>query len=136
MSTRQNGIFFKMKGLISLVVLLIGAICLGGTGIALADPVHCDRDGYPSCYSVGYNDGWKQGIWYKSSQQYYDPSCPSGHSENFCTGYRDGYNQGWNSNSEMNSNTIGQSQSSGVDIHGNNNRVTVNQGQSGQIGSG
>jgi hypothetical protein len=37
-------------------------------------PAHCDRSGWPSCYSVGYEAG-KQG------------PCPSGHSAAFCAGW-------------------------------------------------
>jgi len=138
MSTKQHGLFFKLtqrKALLALLVALAGAICLGGTGIVLADPLHCHRGGYPSCNSVGYADGWRQGVSDRNNQLDHNSSCPSGHSENFCAGYRDGYIQSWNPNSKLNSITIGQSQSSGVDLHGNDNQVTVNQGQNGQIGS-
>jgi hypothetical protein len=41
---------------------------------------HCDAQGYPSCYSVGYADG----------KNHPGTSCPSGHSQNYCNGYRDG----------------------------------------------
>jgi hypothetical protein len=42
----------------------------------------------------------------------------------------------WDAYGNMNTNTIGQRQSSGVDIHGSNNKVTVNQGQTGSDSSG
>jgi hypothetical protein len=43
-----------------------------------ADVVHCDQSGYPSCYSVGFQDGkGNPGI-----------MCPSGHSVNFCAGWK------------------------------------------------
>src|SRR5438093_6048891 len=94
MSTKQHGLFFKLtqrKALLALLVALAGAICLGGTGIVLADPLHCDRGGYPSCNSVGYANGWRQGVSDRNNQLDHNSSCPSGHSENFCAGYRDGY---------------------------------------------
>jgi len=48
-------------------------------GYILADPVHCDQHGLPSCYSVGYADGQKNR----------GTSCPSGHSTEFCRGWDD-----------------------------------------------
>lgn len=41
---------------------------------------HCDVSGFPSCYSLGYADGKKHP----------GTSCPSGHSQNYCNGYRAG----------------------------------------------
>ena len=55
-------------------------ITAGSFHIALADPIHCDQAGYPSCYSVGYNDG----------QANPGTNCPSGHSDNFCAGWQAG----------------------------------------------
>jgi hypothetical protein len=49
-------------------------------GIAFADPQHCDRSGWPSCYSVGFDNG-------KANT---GTSCPSGHSKNYCRGWEDG----------------------------------------------
>lgn len=45
-------------------------------GIAFADPQHCDGPGWPSCYSVGFDNGKANPV----------TSCPSGHSENYCRG--------------------------------------------------
>lgn len=45
---------------------------------ALADPAHCDRPGWPSCYKVGYEDGVGN-----------SGSCPSRHSLEFCRGWND-----------------------------------------------
>jgi hypothetical protein len=139
MSCKKHASLFHWtwrKGIIVLLIVLANVTGFDGTGIALADPIHCDREGYPSCYSVGHVNGWRQAIWDASNHPNYDPSCPAGHSENFCTGYRDGYIQNWDAYGNMNTNTIGQGQSSGVDIHGNNNKVTVNQGQTGSDSSG
>ncbi|MDQ6667962.1 MAG: Ig-like domain-containing protein, partial [Thermoproteota archaeon] len=41
---------------------------------------HCDAPGYPSCYSLGYADG----------KNHPGTTCPSGHSQNYCNGYRAG----------------------------------------------
>jgi hypothetical protein len=41
---------------------------------------HCDRSGYPSCYSLGYADG----------RNHPGTSCPSGHSATFCSGWNSG----------------------------------------------
>ena len=42
---------------------------------------HCDRPGYPSCFSLGNADGKNHPV----------TSCPGGHSQNYCNGYG-----GWN----------------------------------------
>jgi hypothetical protein len=55
------------------------------------------------------------------------------HSDNFCAGYSDGYSNWWH---QVDQNTgVQQGQLSNVNIKGNDNRVTVNQGQSVQGGS-
>jgi len=41
---------------------------------------HCNVSGYPSCYSLGYADG----------KNHPGTNCPSGHSANYCDGYRAG----------------------------------------------
>jgi len=47
------------------------------TSTQQGDAAHCDRTGYPSCYSIGFNDG-------KSKP---GTRCPSDHSVNFCAGW-------------------------------------------------
>jgi hypothetical protein len=42
-----------------------------------ADAAHCDQKGYPSCYSIGFQDG----------KGYLGSKCPSRHSVNFCAGW-------------------------------------------------
>lgn len=49
-------------------------------GVAFADPQHCDRPGWPLCYSLGFDNG-------KANP---GTSCPSGHSENYCRGWEHG----------------------------------------------
>ena len=62
----------------------------------------------------------------------YDPSCPSGHTKTFCSGYAQGYSKGWGQQSR-NEDSNSQAQAIGgndLGISGNNNHVTINQGQS------
>lgn len=76
----------KMNLKVTIIGILIGIILLSynSYGIALADPPHCDREGFPSCYDVGFGDGQA------------DPgtSCPGGHSARFCEGWDAGANSG------------------------------------------
>jgi hypothetical protein len=47
------------------------------------EPGHCDKTGYPSCYSIGFSAG----------QVHPGTSCPSsGHSHNYCAGWNAGSN--------------------------------------------
>jgi hypothetical protein len=72
--------------------MIMGVSNMHGNTLAIG-PAHCDRPGWPTCYSVGYDAG--QG---RSGQ------CPHGHSFEFCRGWNDatksanynsGYNHGW-----------------------------------------
>ena len=58
--------------------------------LVFADPLHCDQPGWPSCYSVGYQEGLT------------NPGtvCPTGHSDNFCVGW----NVGTSNNSSQQNN--------------------------------
>src|SRR2546428_9456061 len=56
---------------------------------------HCDRDGWPACYDLGYHKGSIDASFDYNNNRGYDSSCPSGHSENFCAGYSVGYNNWW-----------------------------------------
>ncbi|MBV9666628.1 MAG: hypothetical protein JO327_00720 [Nitrososphaeraceae archaeon] len=48
----------NLLGKTVLVILsLVIITSLGTRQISRADPLHCDRTGYPSCYSVGFSDG-------------------------------------------------------------------------------
>jgi len=86
-------------------------------------------------YNAGWNDGqynaqtdWNNG--YKTPDQ----SCPTDHhhTQEYCNGYFAGYGDEWNRSYNIYYSNSGtqQDQTSNVNIHGNNNRVTVNQGQS------
>jgi hypothetical protein len=101
---------------------------------AYADSKHCHRDGRPACYDLDHYKGGVDASFDYNNNRVYDSSCPSGHSDNFCAGYSDGYNNWWHQADQKNTGTQ-QGQSSKVNIKGNDNRVTVNQGQSVQGGS-
>jgi hypothetical protein len=45
--------------------------------LAFADPAHCDKTGYPSCWDLGRAVGQAAG----------GGPCPSGHSHNYCVGW-------------------------------------------------
>jgi tetratricopeptide (TPR) repeat protein len=66
--------------LVIATALAVGmAIGISNTyGSAFADPAHCDRPGWPSCYKVGYEDGLGR-----------SGTCLTGHSSNFCRGWND-----------------------------------------------
>ena len=58
---------------------------------ALADPAHCDKAGWPSCYDVGNSGG----------QQSPRTGCPIGHSPNFCDGWNAGARTERNNNNGL-----------------------------------
>lgn len=69
---------FILPALISLTTLIM--ITAGSFHLVLADPLHCDIQGWPSCYSVGYQHGLTNP----------ETNCPSGHSDNFSAGWEAG----------------------------------------------
>jgi hypothetical protein len=84
-----------------------------------------------TCFSdrcaAGYTDGENQAYADWSSQNN-NPSCPSGHSNEYCSQYWLGYNDEWSRSVSINDNTD-QSQGASVNIKGNGNHVQINQGQ-------
>ena len=62
-----------------------------------------------------------------SSGHKYD-YCPSGHSNDYCSQYVLGYGDEWNRSIQKDFGTE-QTQGTSVDIHGNNNKVKIEQGQ-------
>ncbi len=90
--------------------------------------------------SQRYNDGYNNGYSAALQDNSYDSTCdPHGqytsdgqHTTYYCNGWANGYQDGWNNKNNGNSYNSGtqQEQSSNVNVRGNNNRVTVNQGQS------
>jgi hypothetical protein len=63
--------------MIPTILMLIGLFSITLPHFVYADPAHCDKPGYPSCYSVGFGDG----------QQNQDAACPPYHSTHFCDGW-------------------------------------------------
>lgn len=96
-------------------------------------------------YNQGWIDGqnqaasdWNSHVFTVSSGG--NSQCPDGHSHAYCQGWNAGYADEWNRAIQVNYGTqtqTTQGQNSDVNIKGNNNRVTVQQGQqSGDSGSG
>jgi hypothetical protein len=91
-----------------------------------------------------YSDGYHNGFDAAGNDNTYNPTCdPNGqftsdgqHTTIYCSGWADGYQAAWNEKQQPNTNTGTQSeQTSNVNIHGDNNRVQVNQGQSSNAGN-
>jgi hypothetical protein len=99
-----------------------------------------------SSLDTGYVDGFNQAQTDWNSGQYSVDSrgynyCPSGHSNSYCKGWNHGYSDLWaewtyNQAHGLNlANSPQQGQSSTVNVKGNNNNVTVNQGQASDSGN-
>jgi|GraSoiStandDraft_4_1057263.scaffolds.fasta_scaffold1015124_2 hypothetical protein len=57
--SKGDGIYnikWKTTFIVIAIVASIMTVSAQG-GIAFADPQHCDRAGWPSCYSVGFDNG-------------------------------------------------------------------------------
>jgi hypothetical protein len=91
-----------------------------------------------TCFSnscaAGYTDGENQAYADWSSQNN-NPSCPSGHSNEYCSQYWLGYNDEWTRSVQLNFNSD-QTQGASVNIKGNGNHVQINQGQQSTSGGG
>lgn len=68
------------KVTITIVLFIVVNLIIINNENAFALPPHCDRSGYPSCYSVGYD----------ASKESPGKGCPHGHSANFCEGWNAG----------------------------------------------
>ena len=86
---------------------------------AFADPQHCYS--HSECYNIGYGHGFADG---QNSYSAMD-ACHS-HSQAYCDGYNQGYRDGISNNAN---NGFQQGESSQVNIHGNNNHVSIKQAQ-------
>jgi hypothetical protein len=106
---------------IATVVVLITTI-LVNAAYAYDDPEHCDKSGWPSCYTIGYQDGQSDA----QNGMSIDWGAYNSHSSEWRHGYDDGLNIVKQNIDQSQFNT----QSSNVNIRGDNNRVTVEQGQS------
>jgi hypothetical protein len=92
---------------------------------AFSDPKHCQ--GYNTCYAIGYRDG------YGDAQNGISPAYACvGHSKNWCSGYNDGFRAGNGGNNIF----YGQrgDQTSNISVHGDNNKISVNQQSENQVG--
>jgi hypothetical protein len=65
----------KWKMILVETAVIASITSLSIPGIVFADPQHCDRRGWPSCYEAGREAAIS------------GTSCPSGHSANFCRGW-------------------------------------------------
>jgi hypothetical protein len=81
----MEGVKMQLLKSKEIVIMLVSfsaimMITAASAHIAFADPLHCDQPGWPSCYSVGYQEGLA------------NPGtvCPTGHSDNFCVGWNVG----------------------------------------------
>ena len=113
---------FILPATISLVLV---AIVSFHSGFAYNDPNHCH--GYNACVTVGYNDG------YSDAQNGISPAYACvGHSSGWCDGYNDGFRAGnGGSNIYYGPNT---GQSASIAVHGNNNKISINQRSSSEVG--
>jgi hypothetical protein len=113
----------KLVSRIMLLLLVLASVGVAAnilTQQSLADPIHCDTGGYPSCYSIGYQNGQndvQNGNGYAGCNE---------HSSEWCSGYNAGY-YNINSFSNFRNNNVRQTETSNINIHGNNNHVNVNQ---------
>jgi hypothetical protein len=79
---RDYGIYNMKRKTILVRIAVIASIMTISThgGIAFADPQHCDRPGWPLCYSLGFDN----------VRANPGTSCPSGQSKNYCRAWEDG----------------------------------------------
>jgi hypothetical protein len=91
---------------------------------AYNDPNHCS--GYNTCYTIGYRDG------YNDAQNGISPAYTCVGHENWCAGYNDGFRAG-NDGSNI---FYGQrsNQTANINVHGNNNKISVDQQSYNQMG--
>ena len=93
--------------------------------MVFGEPKHCHGYG---CYSIGYNDG------YTDARNGNSPAYACvGHSEIWCVGYNNGF-RGGNGGSNI---FYGQrsDQNANINIHGDNNKISINQESSNQVGT-
>ncbi|MGA9149949.1 MAG: hypothetical protein WBZ36_05175 [Candidatus Nitrosopolaris sp.] len=75
----RNSAILESKSILVVLISLtaLTMITAGSLHLVLADALHCDIQGWPSCYSIGYQDGLAD----------LGTNCTSGHSDNFCAGW-------------------------------------------------
>lgn len=128
-----------------------GSIVASATAIVLVSSIfvlgigHSQQLAFASeSNSKRYNDGYGNGFdWYANHPNDGANNCDPDklytsdgtHTDTYCNGWANGYTAAsYSTNNNGNANT-GNQQSASSDIHGNNNRVTINQGQSQSSGN-
>lgn len=96
-----------------------------GLGVAIAGgliPANANQQAFAT---GGYQRGYADAVCDSNNchEHGYDPSCPSGHSSDYCSNYDAGYSAGWNNNGNVR--TV-SSQSEGAAIGGNTIRGSHN----------
>jgi hypothetical protein len=114
---------------ILMAVVLPISVLIAPSHLAFAhnDPRHCS--GYDACFSIGYNDG------YSDAQNGISPAYACvGHSQGWCSGFNSGFSAG-NGGSTIyyGPNTV---QSARIDVHGDNNKINIDQQTNNQVGDG
>jgi hypothetical protein len=103
-----------------IMVALLALMVYFGILIAPVNAFKETRTSFQDGFNRGIRDGERD-----AQGSGFDNSCPRNHTNAFCEGYRIGYTEGFRG-----ANPTFVSQTSGVNIDGNNNRIEVNQGQS------
>lgn len=79
------------------MVVIVGIVSIVGVKQVLAygDPIHCDRFGWPTCYSVGDANGKAAADNDFQSGTGMNLHCGFEHSTNYYLGFRTGYLVQW-----------------------------------------
>jgi len=106
------------------IILVLVATLSSNSTFAYSDPKHCH--GYNACFTIGYSDG------YSDAQNGVSPAyaCVD-HSRGWCDGYNAGFRAGNGGNNIYYGADARQSPS--VDVHGDNNKISINQQSSSQV---
>jgi len=111
--------------LMAVVIPILVLIAPSHLAFAYNDPKHCN--GYNVCFDIGYHDG------YIDAQNEPSPAyaCVS-HSHAWCSGYNEGFRAGNGGGNIYFGPNTGQTAS--IDVHGDNNKVSINQQTNNQLG--
>ena len=102
----------------AVVIPILVLIAPSHLAAAYNDPKHCN--GYNVCFDIGYQDG------YTDAQNGVSPAYAcEGHSSSWCSGYNEGFRAGNGGNNIYYGADARQSAS--VDVHGDNNKISINQ---------
>jgi hypothetical protein len=117
----------RMNHLVLMAVVIPISVLIAPSFSAFAynDPKHCS--GYDACFSVGYDDGYSDAQ--KGLSLAY--ACTN-HSQGWCSGYSEGFRAGNGGSNIYNGPNTGQS--ARIDVHGNNNKISIDQRANSQSG--